>query len=269
MKLFKLSKTDKKEKCAANRCKDDHTGEVPGDLWGRETAKLCDRHFNEAVTFAEQNPDYKPPTPGTPGTSLTVVDQALNDELEAQYKEAEDMLKELDGFEVVTQQDLENIAEVLVMVKGRRNWLETREKEITVPIHTSLKKVRELFEPSKTFWANAEVILKQKIAAAKLREACNTAQALQEAADAAGIGDSTTVAHATSRITTVGDVPGISTQDRWNYKVVDASKVPRKYLMVDDAKLRAHCAMFKGDDKPTAIEGIDFLPDVRVTARSK
>lgn len=159
MKLFNLSKTDKKEKCRARRCKEDHTGEVPGDLWGIEKVNLCDRHLNEAITFADKNPDYTPPDP-LPGPTTEVTDKTLADELKAQAAEGEEVRALLEDYKVNTQQDVESATEILQDARQHCEWLETREKEIT-------GKIREMFRGPRLLWAEVAKTLVQKMEEAK------------------------------------------------------------------------------------------------------
>jgi len=263
MKIFTLTRKQK-EGCEASRCKQTDTTAVPGDLWGRKSVNLCEKHAQAALEFAEANPDYNP----SGATALAVVDPELGEQLKRYEIEAQEALNIIREYPITGQKDLEDIGEWLREVKLRRNWLETKEKEITKPISTALQRVRDLFRPAKTFWADMELLLKAKISEIKLLEEQRNQEALQEAVDAAGAGDSAAVAAATSKMTTVGDVPGISTTVNWTYKVVDAAKVPRSFLKVDDTKLREHCKKFKADQKPTPIAGIEFTPNVSVRARA-
>lgn len=264
MKLFTLTRKQK-EGCEASRCKEtEEISTLPGDLWGRKIVKLCVKHANMAMEFAEANPDYNP----SGSTALAVVDPELGNQLKEYEQDAQEALEILRQYPITGQKDLEDIGEWLREVKLRRNWLETKEKEITKPINTSLQRIRDLFRPAKTFWADMELLLKAKISEITLLEEQRNQKALQEAADAAGAGDSKAVSEATSKMTTVGDLSGISTTVKWTYKVVDAAKIPRSFLKVDDAKLREHCRKFKADQQPTPVAGVEFVPDVSVRARA-
>lgn len=265
MKLFNLTKSAK-DGCEANRCKaTEDLAELPGELWGRTQVKLCPRHADEAIAFAKANPDYKP---DTPVAAAAEPDPSLDAELERVRKEAEVALEKLEDWEVRTQDDLVEVNEWLRITKAKRNWLEGREKRITKPIQVSLSEVRALFAPAKTHWANVEVILKAKIAQAKLREEQQNREALAAAADAHATGDTPGTQTALAHVTTVGDLKGTTTVGKWKYEVVDASQLPRAYLKVDDAALRAHCAKFTSDQQPTPIPGVKFIPDVQVRTRA-
>lgn len=49
-------------------------------------------------------------------------------------------------------------------------------------------------------------------------------------------------------------VSGISYRENWKYRVVDANKVPREYLMVDESKIRRVVAAMKGQIKIAGVE---------------
>lgn len=263
-KLFKLSRS-KKDGCEASRCKETEVQDIPGDLWGRESVRLCQRHISEALAFAEANPDYQPPEPGA---GLSTVDQALDQELAAKAQEARETLEALRDYTPQTQEDLEDVRDWLKDAKVRRNWLEAREKEITTPMRASIEKVRALFRPAKQFWADVELLLKSKISAMRLQEEQRNQQALEAATQAQQAGDQAGVQGALSQVTSVGDLRGISTRIKWRFEVVNAAEVPREYLKVDDQKLREYCSRFKGDQRPNPIPGIQFFEDVPVTVRT-
>jgi hypothetical protein len=60
-------------------------------------------------------------------------------------------------------------------------------------------------------------------------------------------------------------VAGVSFRSIWRAEVVDASLVPREYLMVDQAKLDKVAAALKGD---TVIAGVKVREDRITTSRS-
>jgi hypothetical protein len=263
-KLFKLAR-GKKEGCEANRCKETEVQDIPGELWGRESVRLCPRHTAEALAFAEANPDYEPPKPPA---GLAAVDQALNQELSAKAQEAQETLEALKAYTPQTQEDLDDVTGWLKDAKVRRNWLEAREKEITTPMRASIEKVRELFRPAKQYWADVEMLLKSKIAAMRMKEEQRNREALIAAAQAQQAGDQAGTQAALSQVTSVGDLKGISTRIKWKFEVVNAAEVPREYLKIDEQKLREYCSRFKGDQKPHPVPGVRFIEDVPVSVRT-
>lgn len=270
MELFNIVAKPTEGKCEARRCKEASTeerGENVTRLWERKLVKLCDKHSREAAEYAISHPDYTYTPPEKP-PKATDSSTALSVELQGHADEAQEIKKTLAEYEVRTQEDLNNLGDWLKEVKERRNWLETREKEITGPINLSIQKTRELFKPAKEFWANAEVILKQKIKIATLKEEDKNRVALQTAAEAHEAGDTEAAATAISQVTTVGDIPGISTRGKWAFTIIDAEQVPREFLVVDMGLIRRHCEKYTADQEPDPIPGVKFTSDVQVGVRS-
>lgn len=263
MKLFRL-KQKPDANCDASRCKEaDPTDGLPGELWGREAVKLCQTHAERAIEYARTSPPQAATAVGelgsVPGETAALVQAALT--------EGEQVLAVVRGYKIDTHQELAQVGEWLREVKARRNELERQEKEITQPINLALRKVRELFKPAKKFWADAEVLLKSKIGAAKLLEEQKNQAALKAAADAHAAGDTEGVVAATAKVTTAGDLAGITTFTKWTYVIEDESQLPREFLMPNERLIKEHCS-HSTDRQPTPIAGVKFIPDVQVSARA-
>jgi hypothetical protein len=267
MELFNLVAKPIAGECEARRCKNKPSVGVQSNAFERDLVSLCTKHNEELDKFLKENPDYKYEPPPPPESKNTTSD-ALSIELQGHADEGKQILDILAKYEIKTQDDLIEVGEWLQEVRVRRNLLENREKEITGPIQLSIQKVRELFQPVKEFWANAEVILKQKIKIAKLKEEEANREAIQDAADAHAAGDTEGAAEAVSQVTTVGDLPGISTRARWSFMVVDAAQVPRQFLIVNESAIRQHCAKYTSDQQPDPVPGVRFIPGVQVGVRT-
>ncbi len=273
-KLFTLKKKSKPPACDANRCKDGGEHELPGQLWGRKTVKLCEKHGTAAVEFAEQNPDYKPPKMEMPAAATgseeaiavemtTPVDDAIGTEYFGVGTEG--VLEFIRTLPSDTQDQLDDINTMLGAVKARRNWLEGKEKSITSPINVALQRVRSFFKAPKQLWASAEVLLKGKIKAANILQAKKNEAALAEAAEAASNNDAAAVVEATSKITTVGDLEGVTVMTKWDYVIEDESLIPREFMTPNHTLLKEHGA-HSTDRKPTDIPGVKYVPDATVRA---
>jgi hypothetical protein len=267
MKLFSLKKKTN-EGCDASRCKETEVTELPGDLWLLKTVKLCQRHGELAIQYARAHPTT---AEVIPASELGDVPAGTTKIVEAAKSEAEAVLGIARSYAVETHEELTQVGEWLREVKAKRNELERQEKEITGPINLALRKVRELFKPAKTFWADAELILKGKIGAAKLLEEKRNQDALKEAADAHAAGNTEGVVAATARVTTTGDLQGVTAFTKWTYVMEDAAKfmreAPDQFKMPNDRLLKEHCA-HSTDRQPAPIPGVKFVPDVQVSARA-
>lgn len=58
-------------------------------------------------------------------------------------------------------------------------------------------------------------------------------------------------------------VRGVATREVWRFAIDDESKIPRKYLVVDDVKIRKVVAALKGDAK---IPGVRVWPEKQIAA---
>lgn len=268
VKLFNLSKTDKGPTCAANRCKEYGTA-APGTYWGKEEVKLCNKHLDQLIAFAEANPDYEPEAPaeeaptGDPVTvGMNLV--ALNNSVEPFAVEGEEIVDFVGDYKITTQQELETVAKVIAQIKLKLADLEMKEKELTVPLSTVLNKIRDIFRPVKQRFKDAEQLLKAQIEAVKILEAANRRKAMEEAVEAHKQGDALAVVKALQRNTVVGDVKGVSTTSKWKFIIVDESLIPREFLMPNEKLIKEHCA-HSTDRQPTPIPGVEFVPDVAVS----
>ena len=62
---------------------------------------------------------------------------------------------------------------------------------------------------------------------------------------------------------TVQTVSGISMRKAWKYRIIDETKVPREYLMIDESKLGAMARATKGTVK---VDGVEFYADDVIAA---
>lgn len=63
----------------------------------------------------------------------------------------------------------------------------------------------------------------------------------------------------------VDKVKGVKTIEVWNYEVVDFSKIPDLFKMVDDAKIRKQVSALK-QDAPMVIPGIKVIKSTRIAS---
>lgn len=62
----------------------------------------------------------------------------------------------------------------------------------------------------------------------------------------------------------VPNIKGISTRENWKYRVVDLNKVPREFLVLDDARLSKIAKATKG---LVPIEGIEFYSEAVIVSQ--
>ena len=198
-------------------------------------------------------------TPGTDGAAKEAKEATV---------EAEGLLATVREFRITTRGELELAAEGLADVKGRLKKLEAREKEITSPLNAALKSARALFRPAKEALAEVEGVIKASIARFSAEEEQRNRLAVQEAADAHEAGDAAGVEDALAKVATVAAVEGLSTYEKWDFLVEDASLVPREFCVVSETLLREHAAHTPKGDDPPPVPGVRFFRRTVVASRS-
>lgn len=148
--------------------------------------------------------------------------------------------RDLETLVVVTPVDIELASGLLVEFKKEYKRIVARKEEITKPLNAALRSVRDLFRPAEDAYASAERILKNKIGAAQLaiHEANRLAAAATQAALAAG--NVREAAIVSGQIVGTEAPQGISFREQFVYRIVNASILPREFLVPDERKIREH-----------------------------
>lgn len=206
----------------------------------------------------------KPERMGSMAGETVVTTQEVAAETAREAEAANAALVQLRDLDVVTGEQIELASAVLLDVKGEYKRLDERQKAITAPLNAALKGVRDLFRPALSALEEAEVLLKAKIAQAQLAIAEANRRAMEQTQAALHAGDVRAASVASSAIVSTEAPKGLSYRDAWTYRVVDASKLPRDFLMPDVKKIAAHVKA-NGDKRP--IPGVEVVKDVQVVAR--
>lgn len=277
--LFKLKKKTALGQCEAMRC-EDASSQLPGDLWVRQNVSLCPRHAAMAIDFAEKNPDYSPVEqlepvvipkvdgvmipPSWLGRVLVVIEEIRGSEKQAD--EILDLLKQ--GLVINSQALMEEVADWVRDVKTRRDEIESKEKEVTTPLTTVIRRIRDLVSPAKRKWAEAELALRKALTDAVLVEEQRNKQLAVAAAKAHAEGGDAT--EAVSKMTTSTDLSGVSFKIVWRPVVKDVKLLPAEYTIVlpNEKMLKEYAASFGGEE-PTALPGVVFERDAPPRVMSK
>lgn len=195
---------------------------------------------------------------------------------------------------ITGQADYESAAAVLRSVKDMAKSLEEARKRITTPLDNAKKAVMDLFRPPTLVLEIAEKKIKETMIAytneqerirfereeklrkqaeneetkkraaleekaRKAREAGNEEKADQLEQKAAEV-------HVQAPVlaSTVQKVDGISMKQNWKARVIDANKVPREYLVVDEQKLNQMAKATKGS---LSIAGVEFYAEDVLASR--
>lgn len=191
--------------------------------------------------------------------------ELVEEETRREAQTAKDVLAQLRDLVVETPEQIEIAGAILVDVKGEYKRLDERLKQITAPMNAALKSVRDLFRPALLALEEAESLLKAKISQAQLAIAETNRRAMEATQAALAAGNVRLAAQASSAIVSTEAPSGVSYRDAWTFRVVDASKLPRDFLMPDMKKIAAHVKVH-GDKHP--IPGVEVVKDVQVVARA-
>ena len=263
--------------CAVSRCTQTAARIIPrGTAFpgARGHVPLCKAHVDKATkekgelgtALSAVAAGGDAPPPGATPAMLSVVPSEKPEALEKEAKDAEAALDLIKEFHLETQADYDFADELLGDAKRQWRELEARKKKATAPLQESLKEIRSWFKPPQDFYAEAERILKAKIAEAH-REARETQDAaLAVAQEAFAIGDAATLdeAVATAAEAEVVQSSQITMQRIWNWEIEDTAVIPRSFLIPDRVAIGAYVKQHKGEAQ---IPGVRVWQDERVIRR--
>lgn len=197
----------------------------------------------------------------------------------------------LGTYAVTNADDYERAAEDLARVKGAARKLDDLRKATVAPLNLQVKGINGFFgtytdqldaiEQTIKEHVGAWVVSERKRVAAEQAKADEAARKERErlasqaaAAEAAGKMEraeqlqqraSTVVAPVMQPKVSTAKGLGMAVRMVWKSRVRDASKVPRQFLMVDEAKLAAYAGAMKDSAE---VEGVEFYQEAQVAGRS-
>lgn len=201
-------------------------------------------------------------------TAITISPK-VQDELTAEAAQTSQAMKLLESFEIRNEDDYTFAGELLKKAKEQWRALEERRTEVTKPLNEALRAVNGWFKPAQEPYKQAEHILKQKISAYLLAQRAANAAAMQAAAQAAQAGDAGQAAQHVAALVEAPRVQGVSMREVWDFEVVNLDEVPREFLCLDEAKVRA--AIWYADTEktpPRPIPGLRFFLKGQVSVRA-
>lgn len=189
-------------------------------------------------------------------------------DLSVEANETNQAITLLNSFEILNQDDLNFASELVKTVKDRWKELEEKRTAITKPINEGLRAINALFKPVQDPLAQAELIIKSKIANFTLMQRAAQERAMQAAAAAAQAGNTQRAMLQLAATVPVETPKGVTVKDHWDFEVYDESQIPREYLSVDPDKIKK--AIWYADTErtpPRPIPGIRFFKRGAVTVR--
>jgi len=197
------------------------------------------------------------------------------------------------GFKIVERSGFTIAAERLRSIKAVQKQLEEKRTSVTGPLNEALRSINGWFKSPMQYLADAELIYKrematfsaeeERIARVEAAKAAEKARLEQEelqrrAAKAAEAGKAEKAAELEARAADVvpekpafvpAKAKGIGISERWTFHVVDPAKVPREFLVVDEAKIGQLVRAMKGGAQALLGEGVRVYRDDVVRAGSR
>jgi len=196
-------------------------------------------------------------------TSLVPANVGL--EAQGETTRAQQAVAMVASIRVQTTEEIAAVSPLLQQIKGELKRLDERKKSITKPLNDALKAVRDLFRPAEDALGQAEGHLKAEIGRAQLaiQEANRAAMEATQAALAQN--DVRGAALASGAIQATEAPQGLSYREVYEFRIVDASVLPREFLMPDERRIRAHVAEHGAK---AAIPGVVVEKRLAIAARS-
>lgn len=198
-------------------------------------------------------------------TALEPYRQQAGD-LDGEHKQVSTALRELDAFEVRSNEDSEFAADLIRDVKAKHKELDERRKEVTQPLNTTVRTINSWFKPALDALEQAERKLKAKVALyvqdceRKAREAIALAAAAETEEEAS---------KALAEAPAIAAMPqGVSMRMAWKWKIVDESKIPAYLCSPDMNKIAAEIrGSLQDTGGPSEIPGVEFWQEPVMTVR--
>lgn len=153
--------------------------------------------------------------------------------------EAEVLTEVLETFELIDSETADQAGSLLKEVHGELQKLEISRKAAKAPALEAGRDIDAFFRPVIGAWQGAKTALTRKLTAYTRQLEAARAKAVAEAAAAAQARDTPAVEAALAQVKAPSTTQGTMQRTSIEVVVVDAALVPREYLMVDMASLKA------------------------------
>jgi len=218
----------------------------------------------------------------------------IPEDVQGLVKQAEGEIVLAHHFTVVSNNGYVEAGEILKRIKGRYQEIETKRKEMTLPLDEAKRKIMDFFRQPLEQLSSAERQIKGAMGAFTQeqerirREEEQRIQALARAeqdrldklamdqiAQAQKEGDTEKAAKILDAVVQVAvpivqferpKVQGIKTVTRWKHRIINGTLIPREYLIPNDKLLADIAVSTKGAMK---IPGVEFYSESMVTSTAR
>lgn len=216
-------------------------------------------------------------------------DQIIPVEVQVKVTESTELAERYKDFSITTADIYASVGQDLKAVKSKAKELDVLRKSLTKPLDESKKRIMEFFKPPLVALATVETAInvamvdwnreQEKIRQAeefRLREAQRKeTERLQRLATKAEERGSTekaeefqgraAVVQSTMPVVAskVEKISGLQTRVNWKFRIVDASKIPREYMIPNEKSIGEIGRATKGVVK---IDGVEFYSEETMAA---
>jgi hypothetical protein len=246
--------------CAATRCGASAANIVAADTYfelERGEVPLCAKHHTKLLELEREGSNADAATENKPtvnhtGQWLQPQEQAA---LQAEATDAQDALREIEAFEIASQEDYDFADELLGDAKTNWKDLESRKKRAVGPLNEALKEIRSWFSAPQQFYKQAENLLKSKLLTYVRAQEAEQDRLLAAAEQAHAVGDAPAVGEAVraAATTEVAIATHTTIRELWGWEIENEALIPREYLVPDSVRITNEVVQYQGQ---TNIPGI-------------
>lgn len=173
-------------------------------------------------------------------------------------RSAQALLDDILSVQVQDNASMHKASGLLLEIKAQQKTAKSLKDEALTPFKAVIKYVSALFTEPEGLLEAGEQHLKDQI---------KTYREAAEAQHAAALEAAQSPEDVAAAVAVIPDKPqGISERVMWKYRVVDESKIPDEYWVLDEQRLGREARMHKED---LCVPGVEPVREVTMVARSK
>jgi hypothetical protein len=243
---FKLKQRTSKNTCDAMRCK-----EPPPYAVSEDGVKLCETHVAKLTELERAAFEMRLRDSTADKEETESQEESIRAQIEPVRAEAIYLIDSLEGIEIVDSDTNELVGELLKETHGKLKEIDAKRKEATAPLMQAKKAIDSWFKPAKDALEAAKKLLKDKTQN-YYNELERQRQEALESGDLEEV--LSTPEPATSTAT--------ATRRVWTFEVTSLESVPRKFMCVDEGKIKDTIA--NGDPTTLNIPGVRIFQETKI-----
>lgn len=189
---------------------------------------------------------------------------SVQDMIEKVGKSTDLVLREANEYQITTDQEFENISKFYLRIRELKEQIESTFGIIKKKTYEAYKEAGNQYKKFTDPLLEAERVINQKTFAYKRQKELEKKVEVEKAIEKA-VETNTPVVVTMVDAPVVPKVDGLSSRKNWKFKITDATKLPREYLMPDEKAIGAVVRALK--DK-TKIEGVEVYFDETLIKRA-